>query len=52
MGESCSRHGGKEKYGQYFWWGNLKKKRMLRKDLTEIGTEGFEWINLAQDKNK
>ena len=32
--------------------GKPEKRRMFRRDLTKIGSEDVEWINLAQDTIK
>jgi hypothetical protein len=46
-----------------FWWGNLEGKRGLERpshrwedtikmNLQEVGLEGVEWIDLAQDRDR
>jgi len=47
MGETFSTHRREEKYRQYFGGETWKKKVILRRNLTEIVSEGVKWINLA-----
>ena len=47
-----------------FWWGNLKERDHLedsgidgriinnKMNLQEVGCEGMDWIELAQDRNR
>jgi hypothetical protein len=44
------------------WWGNLRKKNTretqtlmgdnIKMDLQEVGCEGMDWIELAQDRDR
>jgi len=45
-----------------FWWGNLRKRPLgrprrrweanIKMDLHEVGCEGLDWIELAQDRDR
>jgi hypothetical protein len=45
-----------------FWWGNLRERenlgdpgvdrRIILRDLQDVGCEGMEWIQLAQDRDR
>jgi len=46
-----------------FWWGNLREREPLgrtrrrwkdniKMDLQEVGCEGMEWIDVAQDRDR
>jgi hypothetical protein len=45
-----------------FWWGNLRERDHLghrhrwedniKMDLEEVGCDGMDWIELAQDKDR
>ena len=43
MGGACGTYGGKDKYVQDFWWGNLKDRNHLE-DLDIDGIIISRWI--------
>ena len=45
-----ARIGEKKNIYNILVWRHENKRRMLRTDLTETGSEGVQWINLAKDR--
>jgi len=63
MGGACSAYGGRGEVYTGFWWGKPEGKRSLvrprrrwedniKMDLQEVGCEGMDWIDLAQDRDR
>jgi hypothetical protein len=63
LGGACSAYGGRVEVHTRFWWGKPEGKRPLgrprrrwedniKMDLQEVGCEGMDWIELAQDRNR
>jgi hypothetical protein len=62
MGGACSAYGGKGVVYTGYWWGSLRERNHLKDrlcwednikmDLQEVGCEGMDCIELAQNRDK